>query len=54
VDEVALLRQAYAEASKRLPFKTIAICVLPDHLHAIWALPDGDSDYSQRQSIQKA
>jgi putative transposase len=54
VDEVALLRQAYAEASKRLHFKTIAICVLPDHLHAIWALPDGDSDYSQRWALIKS
>ncbi|MBX3412115.1 MAG: transposase [Pirellulales bacterium] len=30
------------------PAETIAIVVLPDHLHAIWALPSGDCDYSMR------
>jgi putative transposase len=25
-----------------------AIVILPDHLHAIWTLPDGDADYSGR------
>ncbi len=46
VEEIALLRQVYVEANKRMPFKTIAICVLPDHLHAIWELPEDDQDYS--------
>ncbi|HUT95782.1 MAG TPA: transposase, partial [Thermoguttaceae bacterium] len=30
------------------PFETIAACLLPDHLHMIWQLPPGDSDYSGR------
>ncbi len=46
VDEIALLRQVYVKASKRMPFKTVAICVLSDHLHAIWELPEDDRDYS--------
>nr|WP_318025890.1 transposase [Methylobacter tundripaludum] len=25
-----------------------AIVILPDHLHAVWTLPDGDADYSGR------
>lgn len=54
VDEIALLRQVYVEASKRMPFKTIAICALPDHLHAIWQLPEGDSDYSQHWALIKS
>ncbi|MDH1264617.1 transposase [Pseudomonas sp. GD03944] len=54
VDEIALLRKTYVQANKRLPFTTIAICVLPDHLHAIWSLPDGDSDYSQRWALIKS
>ena len=29
-------------------FTTHAIVVLPDHLHVIWQLPDGDCNYSQR------
>lgn len=54
VDEITLLRQVYVEASKRMSFKTIAICVLPDHLHTIWQLPEGDSDYSQRWALIKS
>jgi len=43
VEKNPLLRRAYAEACGRLPFETVAICVLPDHLHAIWTLPNSDS-----------
>jgi putative transposase len=39
VRHIGRLRAAYAAAHDRDPFETIAICVLPDHLHAIWALP---------------
>ena len=34
--------------------ETVAICVLPDHLHAIWAMPDGDADYSSAWALIKA
>jgi len=44
----------YASAQKRNPFETIAVCVLPDHLHAIWELPDGDSNFSLRWSLIKS
>ncbi|HEY8157107.1 MAG TPA: hypothetical protein VIF10_00250 [Methylobacter sp.] len=30
------------------PFTIDAIVILPDHLHAVWTLPDGDADYSGR------
>jgi putative transposase len=50
VRRIERLRAAYAAAHKRDPFETIAICVLPDHLHAIWALPQGDADFSRRWS----
>jgi putative transposase len=33
-----------------MPFKTEAVCLLPDHLHCIWALPEDESDYSIRWS----
>jgi putative transposase len=42
------LRRAYARRRTRLPFTTVAICILPDHIHALWQLPDGDSDYPSR------
>ena len=48
VRHIERLRAAYAAALKRDPFETIAICVLPDHLHAIWALPQGNGDFSRR------
>jgi putative transposase len=31
-----------------MPFETVAIVLLPDHLHAIWTLPAGDKKYSER------
>ncbi|MBY0455158.1 MAG: transposase [Burkholderiaceae bacterium] len=45
---VANLRQAFTDEIKRRPFKIDAIVVMPDHIHAIWTLPEGDSDYSTR------
>ena len=53
VRHIERLRTAYAAARKRDPFETIAICVLPDHLHAIWALPPNDADFSRRWSLIK-
>jgi putative transposase len=53
VRHIERLRAAYATARKRDPFETIAICVLPDHLHAIWALPPDDADFSRRWSLIK-
>ncbi|UCJ17488.1 transposase [Pseudomonas sp. MM211] len=53
-DAIEVLRQAYGNAAHSMPFQTIAICVLPDHLHAVWRLPDGDSAYSQRWSLIKS
>jgi putative transposase len=53
-DAIAYLRRAYALAIERSPFETIAICVLPDHIHAIWTLPDGDANFSRRWSLIKS
>ena len=30
-----------------------AVVVLPDHIHCIWTLPEGDSDFSTRWNILK-
>lgn len=48
VERVDDLREAYAEVQCDLPFHCDMMVVLPDHLHAIWTLPDGDTDYSTR------
>lgn len=42
------LRSAWKDVQTRHPFETIAVCVLPDHIHAIWKLPEGDADYPMR------
>jgi putative transposase len=54
VRQVDRLRRIYASVQQRRPFKTIAICILPDHLHAIWQLPDGDADFPLRWSLIKS
>jgi putative transposase len=54
VKHIDRLRRIYASVQKRYPFETVAICVLPDHLHAIWSLPEGDADFSLRWSLIKA
>jgi putative transposase len=48
VRHIDRLRNAYVSARRRFPFETIAICVLPDHLHAVWSLPPDDADLSLR------
>jgi len=30
-----------------------AICLLPDHLHCMWTLPENDSDFSTRWALVK-
>jgi putative transposase len=54
VREIDRLRQAYLAVQQRRPFETIAIYVLPDHIHAVWALPEGDADFSTRWSMIKS
>ncbi len=42
------LRQAVSQTKRETPFEIVAAAILPDHVHFIWTLPDGDSDYSRR------
>jgi REP element-mobilizing transposase RayT len=48
------LRAAFRQTRERHPFTTDAIVVLPDHLHAVWTLPDGDRDFSTRWRLIKS
>jgi putative transposase len=41
-------REAFKIIRAKRPFEMLAIVLLPDHLHAIWTLPAGDSAYSVR------
>jgi len=35
------------------PFYTIATVILPDHMHAIWVLPEDDGDFHRRVTYLK-
>ena len=48
VENVGALRSAFRLARLQRPFAIEAIVVLPDHLHSIMTLPEGDSDFSNR------
>jgi REP-associated tyrosine transposase len=48
------LRSAFRETRQRHPFTTDAIVVLPDHLHAVWAMPEGDRDFATRWRLIKS
>src|SRR5262245_16061875 len=43
-----LLGVILREMKQRWPVEIVALVLLPDHLHAIWTLPPGDSAYPTR------
>jgi REP element-mobilizing transposase RayT len=49
-------RPAYRVSQRRgrHPFTVEAIVVLPDHLHTVWTLPEGDADFPVRWRLIKA
>ena len=52
-DNIDSLRDAFRNVAARHPFVINAVVVLPDHLHAIWTLPENDCDYSMRWRLIK-
>lgn len=54
VTHIDALRAAVQETRKERPFGIAAWVVLPDHMHCLWQLPEGDSDYSTRMGAIKA
>jgi putative transposase len=48
VTEVEALRAAVRAARAHAPFHIDAWAVLPDHMHCLWTLPDGDADFPGR------
>ena len=42
------LRLAYRQMIAKYPMQVDAIVILPDHIHAIWTLPEHDDNYSIR------
>lgn len=54
VDHVDVLRDAVHQTRIERPFFIDAWVVLPNHLHAVWTLPEGDAHYSVRWGAIKA
>ncbi len=54
VEHIGLLRQAIRSTRRERPFRIDAMVVLPDHLRAVWTLPEGDADFPARWRLIKA
>jgi len=51
---ILLLNEAMEYVVQRKPFQVLAYVILPDHIHYIWTLPEGSSDYSTRWRLIKS
>ena len=54
ITHIDALRMAVRDTRRERPFEIDAMVVLPDHLHSVWTLPEGDADYSTRWGAIKA
>jgi REP element-mobilizing transposase RayT len=54
LDHIGILRSAFRITRHERPFTIDAIVILPDHLHTLWTLPPGDSDFPGRWKRIKA
>jgi putative transposase len=50
---VQCLRTTFRQVMHRHPFTIDALVVMPDHIHCIWTLPDGDANYPTRWRLIK-
>jgi len=48
VERAPLLTRTMRVVRARRPWRTLGLVILPDHLHAVWELPEGDADFSGR------
>ena len=53
VRHVDALRSSVRAVRERRPFRIDAMVILPDHIHAVWTLPEDDADYSSRWYLIK-
>jgi putative transposase len=54
VQQIDLLRDVVRRVRDRHPFYISGWVVLPDHMHCIWTLPQGDDDYPRRIRLVKS
>jgi putative transposase len=53
VTRIDPLREAVRKVRAQRPFLIDAWVVLPDHMHCLWTLPEGDSDFPSRWRLIK-
>ena len=53
-ERIDALREAVRMTRAERSFAVDAWVVLPDHMHCVWTLPEGDADYSTRIGAIKA
>jgi len=53
IEQINLLRETMREIKQTPPFEIEAMVVLPEHIHAVWRLPEGDNDYPTRWMLIK-
>ena len=54
IEHIGSLRAAFRSVRHSQPFRIDAIVILPDHLHTIWTLPEGDASYPERWQAIKS
>ena len=54
MDNIDLLKDASLVVKREMPFDLVAMVVMPDHLHCVWSLLNGDADYPTRWKKIKA
>jgi putative transposase len=47
-ENVQCLRRSLKTVQASMPFEFLAGVVMPEHLHFLWTMPEGDSNYSKR------
>jgi putative transposase len=47
-DACHLLRKVVLRVKQSHPFEEVAYCILPDHFHTLWKMPENDCDYPLR------
>ena len=53
-DNIGILRNAIRMVKQNHPFTIETMVVLPEHLHAIFTLPEGDAAFAMRWALIKA
>jgi putative transposase len=55
IERIGVLRKAVARVRTLMPFYSEAWVVLPEHMHRLWTLPEGDGNLPKRwQAIKTA